>query len=149
MWVHRRLCWLRPRLKELFQPHSGQKTVSMCSNALHCNFIAHMMLKSCNRHRKSGPMWSQIASWTTHVGLLLLLVFLLLVLLFFILLLVLLLLITVVTFSINSRNTNAFVMRSPRCTLCYGWRVGLVHARCYCNHIRDNRYRDSTAVTLN
>ena len=34
------------------------------------------------------------------------------------------------------------------CTLCDGWRVGLVHAKCHCNHIRDNRYRDQPLVTL-
>ena len=45
----------------LFQPHSGQTTVSMCSNALHCDFIAHMMLKSCKWHRTSDLMWSKIA----------------------------------------------------------------------------------------
>ena len=33
-------------------------------------------------------------------------------------------------------------------TLCDGWRVGLVHAKCHCNHIRDNRYRDLLLVTL-
>ena len=32
----------------LFQQHSGQKAVLMCSNALHNDFIAHMVLKSWN-----------------------------------------------------------------------------------------------------
>ena len=32
----------------LFQQHSGQQTVLMCSNALHNDFIAHMVLKSWN-----------------------------------------------------------------------------------------------------
>ena len=31
-----------------FQPHSGQKAVLMCFNALHCDFIAHIVLKSWN-----------------------------------------------------------------------------------------------------
>ena len=53
----------------VLQPHSGQQTVLMCSNALHCDFIAHMMLNSCNWHRTSDLMWSKIALWTTHVGL--------------------------------------------------------------------------------
>ena len=31
------------------QPHSGQRAVLMCSIALHCDFIAHIVLKSWNR----------------------------------------------------------------------------------------------------
>ena len=41
--------------------------------------------------------------------------------------------------------THSFMHRhlytAAWCTLCDGWRVGLVHAKCHCNHIRDNRYR--------
>ena len=58
----------------------------MCSNALHCDFLAGMMLKSCNWHRNSDLMWSKNTFWTTRV------------------------------------YTATWL------TLCYGWRVGIVHS---------------------
>ena len=45
-----------------FQPHSGQKHVLMCSNALHCEFIAHIVLKSWNHSfsdcKTNNSWWS-------------------------------------------------------------------------------------------
>ena len=40
------------------------------------------------------------------------------------------------------------VYRSPCFTLCYGWRVGIVHPKCHCKRIRDDRYRGGQLVTL-
>ena len=33
-------------------------------------------------------------------------------------------------------------------TLCYGRRVGIVHPKCHCKRIRDDRYRGGQLVTL-
>ena len=49
--------------------------------------------------------------------------------------------------SIHSLTTD-IVYRSPCFTLCYGWRVGIVHPRCHCKRIRDDRYRGGQLVTL-
>ena len=50
--------------------------------------------------------------------------------------------------SIHSLTTD-IVYRSPCFTLCYGWRVGIVHPKCHCKRIRDDRYRGGQLVTLN
>ena len=52
-WAQKSTLWASSSFKivyenKQFQPHSGQRAVLMCSNALHCDFIAHMMLKSWN-----------------------------------------------------------------------------------------------------
>ena len=49
--------------------------------------------------------------------------------------------------SIYSLTTD-IVYRSPCFTLCYGWRVGIVHPKCHCKRIRDDRYRGGQLVTL-
>ena len=128
-------------------------------------------------HRKSEPMWSKIASWTTHVGTsatwlahrcpLKMLCFLhsgahcgqLAAML----LRNLTNFIDLYCISLRGhcclasrrhflRNiTNVcidIVLRSPWLTLYYGWRVGVVYASCHCKRIRDNRYRGTRLVTL-
>ena len=49
--------------------------------------------------------------------------------------------------SIHSLTTD-IVYRSPSFTLCYGWRVGIVHPKCHCKRIRDDRYRGGQLVSL-
>ena len=144
-----------------FQPHSGQRAVLVCSKALHCDFIAHMVLKSWNHQSPSGKLtilgghnpalapkiWANVVQncilddTCAYIGDLLgpLLI----------------------QFNIQEQAIPATQRPTSRscvlqslalrfhCThgaqimesLCDGWRVGLVHAKCHCNHIRDNRYR--------
>ena len=55
----------------LFQQHSGQKAVLMCSNALHNDFIAHMVLKSWNHsfsHSKTNNSWWSGVPFGTENG---------------------------------------------------------------------------------
>ena len=49
-WALKSTLWAPSSLRLMyknkqFQPHSGQRAVLMCSNALHCDFIAHIVLK--------------------------------------------------------------------------------------------------------
>ena len=133
-----------------FRPHRGQQAVLMCSNALHCDFIAHMVLKYWNHECSDGKTSNSWWSWP-RFG----------------------------TENLSPCGPNLHLERHlwahrrpcgslPHITLiririihgvytatyltwCDGWRVGLklVHAKCHCNHIRDNRYRDQLLVTLN
>ena len=52
-WALKSTLWVPSSLSLMqqnkhFQQHSGQRAVLMCSNALHCDFIAHIVLKSRN-----------------------------------------------------------------------------------------------------
>ena len=57
---------------------------------------------------------------------------------------------TTLVFQTQNRGTvtTDIVYRSPCFTLCYGWRVGIVHPKCHCKRIRDDRYRGGQLVTL-
>ena len=49
-WVLKSTMWALSSLSlvyknNYFQPHSGPRAILMCSNALHCDFIAHIVLK--------------------------------------------------------------------------------------------------------
>ena len=46
-----------------FQPHGGQWAVRMCSKALQCDFIAHIVLKSWNHWCPSGKTTNSWWSW--------------------------------------------------------------------------------------
>ena len=128
-------------------------------------------------HRKFEPVWSKIASWTTHVGTSasLLPQWCPLEMHCFphfeahcgqlapVLLRNLTNFIDLYRISLRGhcclasrqhflRNIANFctdiVIRSPWHTLYYGWRVGVVYASCHCNLIRENRYRGTRLVTL-
>ena len=62
---------LMPKNKQ-FQPHSGQRSVLMCSNALHCDFIAHIVLKLWNQSYSDGKTnnswWSWLRFGTENLG---------------------------------------------------------------------------------
>ena len=100
-----------------FQPHGGQRIVLMCSNAWHCDFIAHIVHHhNISHHPSIHPSMHRSIRPSIH--------------------------------PCTQSCMHRHVYTAAWCTLCDGWRVGLVHAKCHCNHIRDNRYRDQPLVTL-
>ena len=111
-----------------FQPHSGQRAVLMCPNALHCGFIAHTVLKSWNHsfsHCKTNNSWWACPRFGTEN---------------------MALVASAAPLkrlhcrcyaknaesssSSSSSEYNVTVTHKLWITLCYGWRVGIVQPKC-------------------